>query len=67
MNVFLIIYTFGVIFTYLFMFWLTRDRDLESVKMYFAVSCSWIISIPLFLILCLVALIIIKVNKMENR
>lgn len=63
MNVFLIFYLIGAILTYAFMFWLIGDNDWESQKMYLMLAVSWIVTVPLFLILCLVALVIVKCNK----
>ena len=60
MNTFFIIYLIGVICTYLFLFWLVQDSDLESHKMYLVLAVSWIVTVPLFLILCLVALIVYR-------
>ena len=57
MNVFLLFYLIGVICTYLFLFWLVQDNDWESQKMYIMLAVSWIVTVPLFLVLCLVALI----------
>ena len=60
MNVFFIFYLIGVICTYAFLFWLVQDSDLESHKMYLVLAVSWIVAIPLFLVLCLVAFVAIK-------
>ena len=59
MNVFLLFYLIGVILTCAFLFWLVQDNDLESHKMYLVLAVSWIISVPLFLVLCLIALIFV--------
>lgn len=63
MNVFLIIYIFGVIFTYLFMFWLVEDNDWDSQKMYLMLAVSWIVTVPLFVVLCLVSLVMVKCDS----
>ena len=60
MNVFLLFYLIGVICTYAFLFWLVGDNDAESHKMYLVLAVSWIVTVPLFLILCLVALIVCR-------
>ena len=60
MNVFFIFYLIGVICTYAVLFWLVQDSDLESHKMYLVLAVSWIVTVPLFLVLCLVALIFCK-------
>ena len=60
MNVFLLFYLIGVICTYAFLFWLLEDSALESQKMYLVLAVSWIISVPLFLVLCLIALIVCR-------
>ena len=60
MNVFLLFYLIGVILTYAFLFWLVQDNDLESHKMYLVLAVSWIVTIPLFLVTCLVALVVCK-------
>ena len=60
MNVFLLFYLIGVICTYAFLFWLVGDNDVESYKMYLVLAVSWIVTVPLFLILCLVALIVCR-------
>ena len=60
MNVFLLFYLIGVICTYTFLFWLVQDSNLESHKMYLVLAVSWIVTVPLFLVLCLVALIFCK-------
>ena len=60
MNVFLLFYLIGVILTYAFLFWLVQDSDLESHKMYLVLAVSWIVTVPLFLVLCLVALVVCR-------
>ena len=60
MNVFLLFYLIGVICTYAFLFWLVGDNDAESHKMYLVLAVSWIVTVPLFLLLCLLALVVCK-------
>ena len=60
MNVFFIFYLIGVICTYAFLFWLVQDNDLESHKMYLVLAVSWIVTVPLFLLLCLLALVVCR-------
>ena len=60
MNVFLLFYLIGVICTYAFLFWLVGDNDAESHKMYLVLAVSWVVTVPLFLVLCLVALVVCK-------
>ena len=60
MNTFFIIYLIGVICTYTFLFWLVEDNDWESQKMYIMLAVSWIVTVPLFLVLCLIALVICR-------
>lgn len=56
----------GVIITYLGLWWLVRENDFGSHKLYAFLSLTWIGTIPLFVIITLIAYCMIVYNEKKG-